>query len=328
MIGRRELLAGFGGAAAVWPLAARAQQPVIPVVGFLTSLGQNERPNLIDAFRRGLSEVGFIEGRNVAIEYRFAESHPDRLPVLAADLVGRKVAVIAATGGGASVLAAKAATTTIPVVFTTAGDPVQQGFVASLNRPGSNLTGISWFGAQVSGKGLGLLHELVPNAAVVALLANSNLPESGRIIGDAQEATRSFGQQLLLLNASTPREINEAFAIVRQQRAGALYVGGDPFFTSRRQQIVALATRDAIPDMYANREFVVEGGLMSYGNDVTDPYRQAGLYVGRILKGDNPADLPVVQSTKFEFVINLIAAEALRLTVPPTLLARADEVIE
>ena len=324
---RRRFITLLGGAA-VWPVAARAQHPVTPVVGFMTSLGQNERPNLRDAFRRGLSEVGFVEGRNVAIEYRFAEGHPDRLPALAADLVGRKVVVIAATGGGASVLAAKAATTTIPVVFTTAGDPVQQGFVASLNRPGGNLTGISWFGAQVSGKGLGLLHELIPNTAVVALLANPNLPESGRIISDAQEATRSFGQQLLVLNASTPREINAAFATARQQRASALYVGGDPFFTSRRQQIVALATRDAIPDMYANREFVVEGGLMSYGNDVTDPYREAGRYVGRILKGDNPADLPVVQPTKFEFVINLSTAKVLGLEVPPTLSARADEVIE
>ena len=327
MMKRRAFIWLLGGAAA-WPLAARAQQPVIPVVGFLTSLGQNERPNLRDAFRRGLSEVGFVEGRNVAIEYRFAEGHPDRLPALAADLVGRKVVVIAATGGGASVLAAKAATTTIPVVFTTAGDPVQQGFVASLNRPGGNLTGISWFGAQVSGKGLGLLHELIPNTAVVALLANPNLPESGRIISDAQEATRSFGQQLLVLNASTPREINAAFATARQQRASALYVGGDPFFTSRRQQIVALATRDAIPDMYANREFVVEGGLMSYGNDVTDPYREAGRYVGRILKGDNPADLPVLQSTKFEFVLNLGTAKALGIAVPNSLQLLADEVIE
>jgi putative ABC transport system substrate-binding protein len=327
-IRRRELLAALGGAAAAWPLAAPAQQPAMPVVGFLTSLGQNERPNLRDAFRRGLSEVGFVEGRNVAIEYRFAEGHPDRLPALAADLVGRKVVVITATGGGASVLAAKTATTTIPVVFTTAGDPVQQGFVASLNRPGGNLTGISWFGAQVSGKGLGLLHELIPNTAVVALLANPNVPESGRIISDAREATRSFGQQLLVLNASTPREINAAFATARQQRAGALYVGGDPFFTSRRQQIVALATRDAIPDMYANREFVVEGGLMSYGNDVTDPYREAGRYVGRILKGDNPADLPVLQSTKFEFVLNLGTAKALGIAVPNSLQLLADEVIE
>jgi putative ABC transport system substrate-binding protein len=325
---RRRFITLAGGAAIAWPLAARGQQPAIPVVGFLTSLGENERPNLRDAFRRGLSESGFVEGRNVTIEYRFAEGQPDRLPALAADLVGHKVEVIAATGGGASVLAAKAATTTIPVVFTTGGDPVQQGFVASLNRPGGNLTGISWFGTQVSGKGLGLLHELIPNAAVVALLANPNLPEAGPMISNAQEAARSFGQQLLVLNASTPREINAAFATARQQRASALYVGGDPFFSSRRQQIVALANRDAIPDMYANREFVVEGGLMSYGNDVVDPYRQVGLYVGRILKGDNPADLPVVQSIKFEFVLNLGTAKALGLDVPAGLSARADEVIE
>ena len=324
---RREFIT-FTSVASLMPLTARAQQAAIPVVGFLTTLGQNDRSNLRDAFRRGLSEAGFVEGRNVAIEYRFAEGHFDHLPALAVDLVGRNVAVIAATGGGASVPAAKAATTTIPVVFLTAGDPVQQGYVASLNRPGGNLTGISWFGTQVGGKGLGLLHELIPNAAVIALLANPNLPEATLMISDVQEATRSFGQRLLVLNASTPREINAAFATLRQQHADALYVGGDPFFTSRRQQIVALATRDAIPDMYVNREFVVEGGLMCYGNDVTDPYREAGLYVGRILKGDNPADLPVVQSTKFEFVLNRGTAKALGLDVPPTLLARADEVIE
>ena len=325
---RRDFITMLSGATTMWPISARAQRTAIQVLDFLTSLRQNERPNLRDAFRRGLSESGFVEGRNVTIEYRFAEGHPDRLPALAADLVGRNVAVIAATGGGASVLAAKAATTTIPVVFLTAGDPVQQGFVASLNRPEGNLTGISWFGTQVSGKALGLMHELIPNAAVVALLTNPNLPESGRMISDAQEAARNFGQQLLVLNASTPREINAAFATAQQQRAGALYVGGDPFFSSRRQQIVALANRDAIPDMYVNREFVVEGGLMSYGNDVVDPYREAGLYVGRILKGDNPADLPVVQSIKFEFVLNLGTAKALGLEVPPSLSARADEVVE
>src|SRR5215475_9002936 len=231
---RRKFITLVGGAAVVWPLAARAQQASTPVIGFLNTLGQNDRPNLPAAFRRGLGETGYVDGRTVAIEYRFAEGQADRLPALAADLVERKVAVIAATGGGASVLAVKAATTTTPVVFTTAGDPVQQGFVASLNRPGGNLTGISWFNAQISGKGLGLLHELIPNAAVVALLANPNLPESGRMISDAQEATRGFGQQLLVLNASTPREINAAFTSARRQRAGALYVGGDPFFTSRR----------------------------------------------------------------------------------------------
>jgi putative tryptophan/tyrosine transport system substrate-binding protein len=327
-VNRRALIALLGGTTAAWPLAARAQQASIPVVGFLTSLGPNDRPNLRDAFHRGLSESGFVEGRNVAIESRFADDRPDRLPALAADLVTRKVAVIAATGGGASVLAAKAATRTVPIVFTTAGDPVKEGFVASLNRPGGNLTGVSWFGAQLSGKGIGLLHELIPNAAAIALLVNPTLPESRRMITDAEIAARSFGQQLLVLNASTPREINDAFATMRQQRVAALYVGGDPFFTGRRQQIVALTTRDAIPDMYTNREFVAEGGLMSYGNDTAEAYHRAGLYVGRILKGEKAAELPVDQATKFEFVINLRTAKALGIEVPPGLSARADEVIE
>jgi putative tryptophan/tyrosine transport system substrate-binding protein len=324
---RREFITLVGGAAG-WPLAARTQQPVMPVVGFLTSLGRNERPNLREAFRRGLRETGYAEGRNVAVEYRFAEDQHDRLPALAADLVGQKVAVIAATGGGASVLAVKAATTTIPIVFLTGGDPVQEGFVASLNRPSGNLTGVSWFGTLLGGKGLELMIELVPNVAVIALLANPNLPESGRMQSDAQEAVHTLGRQLLVLNARSPSEIDAAFATLRQQRAGALLVGGDPFFSSRRQQIVALATRDAIPATYFNREFVEEGGLMSYGNDIADAYRRAGVYVGRILNGASPSDLPVDQATKFEFVINLKTAKTLGLEVPPTLLARADEVIE
>ena len=249
----------------------------------------------------------------MAIEYRFAENQPDRLPALAADLVARKVAVIAATGGGASMLAAKASTTTIPIVFITGGDPVQEGFVASLNRPGGNLTGVSWFGTQVGAKGLGLLHELVPNAAVIGLMVNPKLPESARTQSDVQEAARTLGRQLLVLHASTSSEIDAAFASVTQRRADALLVGSDPFFASRRQQIVALAARDAIPAMYANREFVAEGGLMSYGNDVADAYRQAGVYAGRILKGEKPADLPVDQATKFELVINLKTAKALGL---------------
>ena len=324
---RREFITLLGGAAA-WPLAARAQPAAMPVIGFLNALGQNDRPNLPAAFRRGLGETGYVDGRNVAIEYRFAENQHDRLPALAADLVGRKVNVIAATGGGVSVLAAMAATKTIPIVFTSGGDPVQEGYVASLNRPGGNVTGVSFFTNLIAGKGLGLLHELVPNAVVIALLANPKLPETVRMVSDAQEAARTLSLQLLVLNASTSREINTAFAALRQRRADALLVGSDPFLSSRRQQIVALAARDAIPDVYLNREFVEEGGLMSYGNDASDNYRRAGVCVGRILNGASPADLPVDQATKFEFLINQKTATPLGLEVPPGLSARADEVIE
>jgi ABC-type uncharacterized transport system substrate-binding protein len=322
---RRQFITLLGGAAA-WPLAAGAQQ--MPVIGFLNGLGQNDRPNLPAAFRRGLGEAGYVDGRNVAIEYRFAENRLDRLPELAADLVGRKVNVIAATGGGAAVLAAMAETKTIPIVFTTASDPVQLGYVASLNRPGRNVTGVSWFSGLVAGKALGLLHELVPNASVVALLANPNLPETVRIQSDAQEAARTLGQQLLVLNASTASEIDAAFATMRERRAGALLIGADPFFSSRLQQIVALTARDAIPAMYVNREFAEGGGLISYGNDTADSYRRAGVYVGRILNGASPADLPVDQATKFELVVNVKAAKAIGLTIPESFLARADEVIE
>jgi putative ABC transport system substrate-binding protein len=238
------------------------------------------------------------------------------------------VAVIATTGGGASVLAAMAATRAIPIVFTTGGDPVREGYVASLNRPGGNVTGVSFFTTLVAGKGLGLLHELVPNAAVIALLVNPKLPESARMPSEAQEAARILGRQLLVLNASTSSEIDAAFATMRQRRASAFFVGGDPFFSGRRQQIVALAARDAIPAMYTNREFVEEGGLMSYGNDTADAYRRAGVYVGRILNGASPADLPVDQATKFEFLINLKTAKTLGLEVPPGLSSMADEIIE
>jgi putative ABC transport system substrate-binding protein len=327
-IERRKFLATLGGAAAAWPLVARAQQPAMPVIGFLNALGQNDAPNLPAAFRRGLGETGYIETRNAAIEYRFAENQHDRLPTLAADLVGRKLNVIAATGGGAAVLAAMAATKTIPIVFTTGGDPVHDGYVRSLNRPGGNVTGVSWFAALIASKGLGLLHELVPNAALIAVLNNPKLPESARIPTDALEAARGLGRQVLLLNASTPSEIDVAFATMRERRANALYVGGDPFFASRRQQIVALAARDAIPAMYTNREYVEEGGLISYGNDRADGYRRAGVYVGRILNGAKPADLPVDQATKFELVVNVKAAKAVGLTIPESFLARADEVIE
>jgi putative ABC transport system substrate-binding protein len=324
---RREFITLLGGAAA-WPLAARAQQPAMPVIGFLNALGRNDAPDLPAAFRRGLGETGYVEARNAAIEYRFAENQHDRLPALAADLAGRKVNVIAATGGGAAILAAMAATKTIPIVFTTGGDPVQEGYVRSLNRPGGNVTGVSWFAALLASKGLGLLHELVPNAALIALLTNPKLPESGRIPTDALEAARSIGRQLLLLNASTPSEIDIAFATMRERRANALYVAADPFFASRRQQIVALAARDAIPAIYVNREYVEEGGLISYGNDRVDGYRRAGVYVGRILNGASAADLPVDQATKFELVVNVKAAKAIGLTIPESFLARADEAIE
>jgi len=328
LLKRRDFVALLGGAAAAWPLSSRAQYPAMPVIGFLTTLGSNDRPNLREAFRRGLSEVGYVEGRNVAIEYRFAENQYDRLPALAADLVGRKVAVIAATGGGSAILAAKASTTTIPIVFLTADDPVRDGYVASLRRPGGNITGATWFNSQVGAKGLGLLHELVPNAAVVGLMVNPRNPESDRVPTDVQAAARTIGVQPFVLNASIPSDIDAAFVALRQRRAGAFLVAADAFFTSRRQQIVALAARDVIPAMYFNREFVSEGGLMSYGNDVADAYRRAALYVGRILKGEEPADLPIDQATKFEFVINLGAAKALGLEVPPGLSARADEIIE
>ena len=324
---RRDVLTLLGGAPLAWAHAAHAQQK-LPVIGFLTALGRNDRPYLREAFHRGLNEAGYAEGRNVAIEYRFAENQRDRLPALAADLVGRKVAVIAATGGGNAIIAAKASTAIIPIVFTFAGDPVQEGFIASLNRPGGNITGVTWFNSLLGSKLLGLLHELVPKASVIALLANPKSTESARWQSDAQQAARPLGLQLVVLNASAPSEIDTAFATLRQQRGGALLVGGDPYFSARRQQIVALAARDAIPAVYVNREYVDEGGLMSYGNDPADSYRRAGLHVARILKGDKPADLPVDQATRFEFVINLKTAKTLGLALPAQLVARADEVIE
>jgi putative tryptophan/tyrosine transport system substrate-binding protein len=325
---RRDFIRLASSTVAGWPLGVSAQQATMPVIGFLTSLARNERPNLADAFRRGLTEAGYVESRNVTIEYRFADNRYDRLPALAADLVNRMVAVIAATGGGNSILAAKAATTTIPIVFTYGGDPVRAGYVASINRPGGNVTGVSFFNTLLSAKSLELLHELIPAPAVIGLMVNPRNRESEPVLSGAQEASRKLGRDLLVLNASTASEIDAAFVSLRQRRAGGLLVGGDPFVTTRRQQVVALAARDAIPVAYANRDFVVEGGLMSYGNDVADGYRRAGLHVGRILKGEKPAELPVDQATKFELLINLRTARALGLSLPPTLLARADEVIE
>jgi putative tryptophan/tyrosine transport system substrate-binding protein len=322
---RREFIVALGGAAA-WPLAASAQQPPIPVIGFLNSLS-SDWPYLA-AFREGLKEIGYVEGQNVAIEYRWAEGHYDRLPGLAADLVRRQVALIAATGGDPSALAAKSATTTIPIVFNVAEDPVKAGLVTSLNRPGGNMTGVSMLTAAMDEKRLELLHELVPRAAVIVVLVNPNFSEAGTESRIVDAAARVLNRQIQILNASNDRDIDVAFAALAQQHVGALLVASDPFFFTRREQLVALAARHAIPTIYFVREFVVAGGLMSYGANFATLYRQLGVYAGRIIRGEKPADLPVVQPTKFEFVINLKTAKSLGLAIPPSLLALADEVIE
>ncbi len=325
---RREFITLFGGAAAAWPLAARAQRPVMPAIGWLSGRSPDESAHLLQAFRQGLGETGRAEGRDVAIEFRWADGRSDRLPALAADLIDRRVAVIAATGGNVSVLAAKALTTTIPIVFTGGYDPVKAGIVASLNRPGGNVTGISWFSHQLTAKGLGLLHELVPNAAVVALLINPSSPEAAEQPADALTATRALKQSLLVLKATTANEIDAAFVTLVRERADALVIAGDPFLTSRRAQVMALAARHAVPTIGFNREWSAAGALMSYGNNIADAYRKAGIYAGRILKGERPGDLPVEQATKFELVINIAVAKALGVAVPTSMQLLADEVIE
>ena len=323
---RRAFITLLSGVAA-WPLAARAQQPAMPVIGFLHS--SSPEPYRLRAFRQGLKDAGFIEGENVAIEYRWADSQIDRLPALAAELVQRRVAVIAASGGTPSILAAKAATTTIPIVFALAEDPVRLGLVASLARPSGNLTGINFFGTELAAKRLELLRELVPGAIRIAVLVDpTNATNTETTVRGVEAAARAKGLQIQVLNASNSREVDATFATLASERPDALLVGSTAFLADRRVQLAQLAARHAVPTIYQDRLHAEVGGLMSYGASLGDAFRQVGVYSGRILKGAKPADLPVLQSTKFELVINAPTARMLGLTVPPTLLATADEVIE
>jgi putative ABC transport system substrate-binding protein len=324
---RREFIAGLGSAA-VWPLAVQAQRSTTPVIGYLGGLSPDTYAQRLAAFHKGLGETGYVEGRDVAIEYRWAEGRYDRLPALAADLVRRQVAVIAALGGDAPAHAARAATTTIPVVFAVTADPVEAGLVTSLNRPGGNLTGVNFLLNMIPAKQFEVLHEAMPKVNLFGFLVNPSGPEAESAINDVRAAARTLGHELSVAKASSERDIEGAFADFAQRRVGAILVGNDVFFYSRREQIVGLAASHAIPAVYNVREFAQAGGLMSYGTSVNDAQRLAGVYVGRILRGDKPADLPVQQATKFELVINLNTAKALGLTIPETLLATADEVIQ
>jgi ABC-type uncharacterized transport system substrate-binding protein len=324
---RREFVTLLGGAAA-WPVAAAHAQQSEPVIGYLNGASAKEFPHLLAGFQKGLSEAGYVEGRNVKIEYRYADGKYDRLPALAAELVGRKVSVIVATAGTPTIRAAKAATSTIPIVFVIGGDPVRFGIVASLSRPGGNITGMTLFGIELATKRLGLLLELAPAATIIGVLANPNNPISEPQLTDLQAAAHTLGHQVLVLKASAESDFAAVFTAISQQHVDALVVAADPFFDDRRAQIVSMAAQQKVPACYVRHEFVREGGLISYGADVPDAFRQAGIYTGRILKGEKPANLPVMQPIKFELAINLTTAKALGLTVPPALLSRADEVIE
>jgi ABC-type uncharacterized transport system substrate-binding protein len=327
MIWRREFITLLGGAAVAWPLAARAQQAGMPVVGYLSIGSQKEDDYLVTPFLQGLQEAGLVAGGNVAIEYRWAENRNDRLPTLAADLVGRRASVIVAPNTVA-ILAAKAATATIPIVFHTGSDPVAAGIVTSLNRPGGNLTGVTTLVEELAAKQLEVLHELVPMATSVALLVDPAFPLAESTTKDVQAAARTLGLQLRVLQASSEREFDTAFATLTQLRAGGLMLGVSTFFNRRIEQLATLTIRHAVPTVYQNREFAAAGGLMSYGTNLAQALRQVGIYTGRILRGDKPGDLPVVRSTKVEFIINLKTAKALGVTFPISLLGRADEVIE
>jgi putative ABC transport system substrate-binding protein len=324
---RRRFIALLGGAAAAWPVAARAQQPTMPVIGFISSSSPGSVRPQVAGFREGLKEAGYVEGQSVAIEYRFAEGQSDRFPAFISDLIRRQVSVLAVTGSAAA-RAAMQVTVTIPIVFSSGEDPVAAGLVDSLNQPSRNLTGIYMFAVGLEPKRLGLLHEMVPKAKVIAVLVNSNFSGAETQLKDLQEAAPRLGVRLVVVRANAESDFNSAFSILVQEKAEALLVCASPFFNTRREQLVVLAARHAMPAIYEWRDFAAAGGLMSYGTSLTDAYRQVGVYVGRVLKGAKPADLPVMQSTKFEFVINLSTAKALGIEVPPTLSARADEVIE